>query len=306
MNNKYSARSSLRIFYTGFATMMVLASTAAGVYYWSINNYPLQPQGSTYHLADYRITQSRLLDNAGEELSGLTYSDHNQLLYAVNDSPAQIIELSLEGDVQRIILLQGFSDTEAITHIRNNMFAISQENKHSIAIIDIDGSTRSIDSNSATHIPLSGINYRDPRKGPEAIAWSEQLGLLVGNEQKPTLISQILLDEDWQFFQLNPTFLEKLPLKDIAGLTFDPVTKHPLRLMVLSDESRRILEIDTEGKIYSQLKLTEGFFDRHYLVEQPEGLAMDENQNLYIIGEPNHFLRLQKPTLEHTTRSTKN
>ncbi len=68
--------------------------------------------------------------------SGLTFNPLSQTLLVVFNRPARIMELGLDGSKKRTITLHGFNDTEGMTHIRHNIFAVLEERRQTICIID--------------------------------------------------------------------------------------------------------------------------------------------------------------------------
>ena len=98
----------------------------------------------TLELDVYRL-QSRIdVAEITDDLSGLTFNPLTQSLFAVTNAPELLLEMTLEGDVKRVIPLLGFEDTEGITHIEGNRFAIVEERKRQVVFIKIDGRTTEI------------------------------------------------------------------------------------------------------------------------------------------------------------------
>jgi uncharacterized protein YjiK len=84
-----------------------------------------------------------------------------------------------------------------------------------------------------------------------------------------------------------PRYYKNLPLNDISGLHFAEQTQ---QLLVLSDESRQLLSLDDDGTIQSQFDFDPWLFGIGRVIEQPEGVTMDKQGHIYIVGEPNIFL----------------
>ncbi len=81
-------------------------------------------------------------------------------------------------------------------------------------------------------------------------------------------------------------------VRDLSSLQFDERSGH---LLALSDESRLVLELNTEGKPISSLSLLAGRSGLSRSVPQGEGIAMDHQGALYLVSEPNLFYRFSKP-----------
>lgn len=86
-------------------------------------------------------------------------------------------------------------------------------------------------------------------------------------------------------------------LTDLSSLYYDKASDH---LLVLSDESRVVIELDRAGDPLGSLTLRGGNHGLTDDVPQAEGLAMDDRGSLYVVSEPNLFYRFsrgcQRPT----------
>lgn len=97
--------------------------------------------------------------------------------------------------------------------------------------------------------------------------------------------------EDGATGSLQPLPSGHLFLRDLSSLTVDGRTGHTL---VLSDESRLLLELDERGQPVSFISLLGGFNGLDASIRQPEGVAMDESGDIYMVGEPNLFYRFSR------------
>ena len=132
------------------------------------------------------IKVGRTLNN----LSGVTYNPQSKTLFLVNNRPPKIVETDLHGTELRIIDLYGFKDTEGISHINGNMFAILEEKRRTICIVEIDQHTETIDRESSEIIEIDPIP--DGNKGPEGLSHDPKKGLFYAvKEKNPRIIYQI-------------------------------------------------------------------------------------------------------------------
>ncbi|MNZ92814.1 SdiA-regulated [compost metagenome] len=69
-------------------------------------------------------------------------------------------------------------------------------------------------------------------------------------------------------------------------MAIDPRSGHTL---LLSDESRLLVELDLEGRPRSFIGLFGGLHGLMRGIQQAEGVAMDAEGNIYVVGEPNRF-----------------
>ena len=90
---------------------------------------------------------------------------------------------------------------------------------------------------------------------------------------------------------MQPVASGHLFLRDISSLTYDARTGHAL---VLSDESRLLLEVDEQGEPVSFISLSGGMNGLTRGIAQAEGVTMDAAGNIYIVSEPNLFYVLRK------------
>ncbi|OZB22444.1 MAG: DNA-binding protein, partial [Pseudomonas sp. 34-62-33] len=130
-------------------------------------------------------------------------------------------------------------------------------------------------------------------KGFEALAWdARSSSLMLGKERSPMgLFSLPFPGEDGAAGVMQPFGYGNLGMRDISSLTIDARTGHAL---VLSDESRMLLEIDRAGRPVSFLSLLGGLNGLDSGIQQAEGVAMDEQGNIYIVAEPNLFYVFSK------------
>ena len=136
-------------------------------------------------------------------------------------------------------------------------------------------------------------------KGFEGLAYdAKDQRLLVAKERDPVRIFEVLgfphVDESKPLaLQVNtdPKRDARLFVRDLSSLDFDTATGH---LLALSDESRLVIELNTEGKPISTLSLLRGQHGLQRSVPQGEGVATDDDGNLYLISEPNLFYMFRK------------
>ncbi len=246
-------------------------------------------------LPGYQLAHSNHLKGVQSNASGLTWSPETQTLFAVLNAPTDVLELSRSGEVLRRIHLKGFHDVEAIVWIADNRFIIVEERRHSLVTVEITPDTTSIERDSSTSFTFgleSGTN-----KGFEGVAWNQAADqLYVVKEQRPSklltfsgLMNSGLGDVSvQQNTALNDA--ARTRKSDLSGLHFDNLTGH---LLVLSDESRLLAEVTLDGTVVSYMPLTSGWHGLEERMSQPEGVTMDDQGNLYILSEPNHFYRFE-------------
>lgn len=250
-----------------------------------------QRENSIWLPAYHADIEARALDGIKDDLSGLTYDPDRNTLFAVTNAQPEIIELSLNGDVLRRILVHGLSDPEAIEYVGPGRYVVTDEQRQALVEIHIDADTQSIEAGSARQLMI-GIG-RNGNKGFEGLAY-DQAGarLFVAKERDPQRIytvrgfpfsgSAALEISDY------PVRDTALPGSDLASLYFHASSGH---LLALSEESGRLFELDTHGKVLSSLSLDAGRSGLQRSIPQAEGVTMDAQGNLYLVSEPNLFYR---------------
>ncbi len=254
---------------------------------------------SVMGLDDYRVTiEGQVIDGLADDVSALSYDPDRKSLFTVTNQNAEMVELSLDGRILRRIALVGFGDAEAVEYISPGVYVISDERRQRLIQVHIDDNTQRLDAEHAEQLTLNfdaGNN-----KGFEGLAYDTKgKRLFVAKERDPVQIIEV-----HGFPKLNsatPNALEVISnrkrdagifVRDLSSLQFDERSGH---LLALSDESRQILELDTEGRPVGSASLKKGDMGLSKTVPQAEGIAMDDDGVLYLVSEPNLFYVFKKP-----------
>ncbi|WP_236444886.1 SdiA-regulated domain-containing protein [Pseudomonas syringae] len=250
-------------------------------------------------LDQYRVvTEAQVIDGLQDDVSGLSYDPDRKSLFTVTNQNPELVELSLDGRVLRRIPLVGFGDAEAVEYISPGTYVISDERRLRLIQIHVDDNTKSLDAAQAEQLTL-GITASG-NKGYEGLAY-DSVGkrLFVARERDPVQIIEVR-----GFPKTNteaPGNLQvisnskrdgRLSVRDLSSLQFDETSGH---LLALSDESKRILELDTSGHPIGSGSLAKEAMGLSKDVPQAEGMAMDAEGALYLVSEPNLFYVFRKP-----------
>lgn len=254
-------------------------------------------QGRSLWLPDYRVTvEAQVIDGLSDDVSALTYDPDRRSLFTVTNQRAELIELSLAGNILRRMPLTGFGDAEAVEYISPGIYVISDERAQRLFKVHVDENTRWLDAADSEQLSLGlGLNGN---KGFEGLAYDSQgQRLFVAKERDPLRILEITgFPGDEQRLNLQVTDDQRrdrrLFVRDLSSLQFDERSGH---LLALSDESRLVIELDLDGRPISTLSLLRGMHGLKRSVPQAEGLAMDEQGTLYLVSEPNLFYVFAKP-----------
>ncbi|KHK63332.1 MULTISPECIES: SdiA-regulated domain-containing protein [Pseudomonas] len=250
-------------------------------------------------LDQYQVTlEAQVIEGLDEDVSALTYDPIRKSLFTVTNKNAELIELSLDGRILRRIALVGFGDPEAVEFISENIYVITDERQQRLIKIHLDEDTRFLDAAEAEQMTL-GVHMRS-NKGFEGLAY-DSIGkrLFVAKERDPMLIYEVHgfphhnPDKSYAVHVINnPKRDAGLFVRDLSSLQYDERSGH---LLALSDESRLIIELDIDGRPLSTLSLNKGRHGLKNTIPQAEGVAMDDDGNLYVVSEPNLFYVFKKP-----------
>ena len=247
-------------------------------------------------LPDYQVViEAQPIAGLEDDVSALTYDPDRRSLFSVTNHKAELIELSLNGQVLRRIALVGLGDAEAVEYIGPGTYVISDERAQRLFKVHVDERTRWLDAADSEQLSLGlGLNGN---KGFEGLAYDSQgRRLFVAKERDPLRILEITGFPSAEQ-RLNLHVADDLKrdrrlfVRDLSSLQFDERSGH---LLALSDESRLVVELDVDGRPISTLSLLRGMHGLKRSVPQAEGLAMDETGELYLVSEPNLFYRFTK------------
>ncbi|PKO85789.1 MAG: DNA-binding protein [Betaproteobacteria bacterium HGW-Betaproteobacteria-12] len=249
--------------------------------------------GESLRLGDYQVAiEAQVIAGLASDVSGLTYDPDRRTLFAITNKRPEIVELSLQGDVLRRIPVAGLDDPEAIEYIGPGHYVVADERTQTLVEIRIDEATQQIDTAASRKFSI-GMG-RNGNRGFEGLAYDRQGDrLFVAKERNPLRIYEVtgfptLAGEGARPLEIadNPQRDAALPVRDLSSLYYDAGSGN---LLVLSDESQVVLEVDRQGRRLARLALKKGRHGLQRSVPQAEGMAMDEAGNLYLVSEPNLF-----------------
>tara|TARA_Y100001951_G_scaffold73716_1_gene60622 strand:+ start:3379 stop:4305 length:927 start_codon:yes stop_codon:yes gene_type:complete len=255
---------------------------------------PLVDRLASVWLPGYRaVIQAKALSGLDkDETSGLTYNPATRTLFTVTGKHPLLVELSLQGEILRRIELKGFANPEGVEVMDNGLMGIVDERRRQLTTFTLKDDDLALDAAGLAGFDLGFADAGN--KGFEGLGWdSRSHSVILGKERGPLgLFSLPFPGEDGSVGALQPLTAQHLGLRDISSLSVDGRTGH---LLVLSDESRMLLEVDRAGRPVSFLSLNGGLNGLEDGIEQAEGVAMDEDGNIYIVAEPNLFYVFSKP-----------
>lgn len=276
------------------------------LYFWIKTHWHTEAwQERSVWLPDYRVElDARPIPGVDNNLSGLTYDPDRDLLWAVTNGPNELFVLSREGDVQARFELDGFHDVEAVSYAGNDRLVVAEERRQSLVVVPVplnpDGSLihagvlRRDDYPALTLAMGSGDN-----KGFEGLAYDLKGDrLFVAKERDPRQLLEVSglrtsLEGGLSLHvrDLSGLVKDKVFATDLSSVVFDQRSGH---LILLSDESKLLIEMTDEGKVVSFRSLAGGYAGLQKGIPQAEGVTIDDEGHLYLISEPNLFYRFTR------------
>jgi len=255
--------------------------------YWQEQSADAEHRAASIWLPDYELAlQTNLVGLEEDETSGLTWNPATGTLFTVTGQNPQLIEFTTGGVVLRRITLTGFSDPEAVEALGDGRLGIVDERRRLVAVFRPVPGTESLDLDDLATFDLGFDGAGN--KGFEGLAWNPQTQrMLLAKERDPYGLFELPFPgEDGAVGVLEPLPYQSLLVRDISSVTIDPRTGHTL---MLSDESRLLVELDRLGRPRSFISLVGGLNGLVDGIDQAEGVAMDALGNIYVVGEPNRF-----------------
>ena len=262
-------------------------------HHWQLNRQNL-PEPAM-NLGRYRADiQAQPLQGVEDDLSALAYNPERNSLFALLNGTPLLLEISLDGEVVRSVRIEGVEDMEGLAHIGGNRYVIAEERLQRLRLIELPDEVDTLDVTDAPHLSLAIDDSNN--KGFEGLSWDEQKQqLLVVRERDPLRVLRVtgFANADDGATQIDVSQKDMLKehrlfLSDLSAVEVDDKSGH---LLLLSDESRMLVEYTAAGKPLSVLGLRRGYHGLTQTVPQAEGLAIDSQRRIYVVSEPNLFYR---------------
>jgi uncharacterized protein YjiK len=228
-----------------------------------------------FDLPEPTRTSAPINNLLAQEASAITYNWDTDTLFVVGDGGTSIVQIDKQGNlINTMTLAQGsspqgteFYDTEGLTYIGNGQFVMTEERDRNAVLFTYQAGTTLTRANAQTahlgtnvgNIGLEGLSY-DPQTG----------GFIFAKEKGPEGIFQTTIDfandiasngsattvNSTDLF--NPAGLNLVDIADIYAMSNIASTvgvDEQGNLLVLSQESGKILEVDRAGNVLSSLTI---------------------------------------------------
>lgn len=269
------------------------------LYFWvTTSMHENEWENRSLWLPEYHVAvDAKPVLGVSDNLSGLTYDERRDQLWAVLNNPEELLAMSKDGEVLGRYPLSGFGDVEGVTYLGDDMLLLAEERKQALVVVPLPDKPGALFREDYQALTL-GFDLGG-NQGFEGIGY-DRAGdrVFVVKEHSPRKLYEIrglksslqgafdleIIDrEDWIRHSVFAT--------DLASVHYDDRTGH---LALLSDESKLLIELDREGQMVSFRSLIGGFAGLKESVPQGEGMTFDDRGNLYLVSEPNLFYRFER------------
>ena len=239
-------------------------------------------QITSLDLAHYRLTGKYALPPvAASEASAVTYNCDRDSLFVLGDEGQALAEVSRTGALISSMRLTGFQDTEGITYVGNGRFVLTEERLQRAYLLTYTAggkvSRRSLQSVSlgptVGNVGIEGISY-EPLNGT----------FFAVKEKSPQAVYQATLDFPNGAASVTSLFTPALGVADLADIQVLSTvpslvgTADQDNLLIISQESRRLLVVSRSGAVLSQ-------FNFSALSDRAEGVTIDTSGTIFVVDE---------------------
>jgi len=249
-------------------------------------------------LPEYEVRVDALpVASVTNNLSGLTYDERRNQLWAVVNNPEELVALDKDGTFLARYPLRGFVDVEGITYLGDGLLVLAEERSQSLVIVPVPESPGVLQREDYASITLAIGDGEN--NGFEGVGYDRRGDrLFVVKEHSPRKLYEIQGIKASLSGQMNLKVIDreawiedKGMASDLASVHFDERTGH---LVLLSEEAKMLMELDAEGELVSFRSLWRGFAGLKSSVPQAEGVTFDARGDLYLVSEPNLFYAFER------------
>lgn len=256
---------------------------------------------STYHRTHaYDLPVGSGADLQASEASGVAVDPADHTLYVVGDEGTAVAHVNPDGTLIDTMVLSGFEDTEGIAYLGGGKFAITEERLRQVDRFTYTPNTTLTHDDAGVDTVKLGSTVGNV--GLEGLSDDASVadGLVVVKEMDPESIFTTVVDwaagtatngsDTVEATPLFPAadaglgdFSDVFALDNLPSLAGQPDEDH---LLMISQESGRIINVDRSGAVSSSLTIRRDAGNPLTVAEQTmEGLTMDDDGTLYVVNE---------------------
>lgn len=238
-------------------------------------------------LDTYRVVMEPVeIEGINRNLSGVTFHPETGTLFGVTNYPEAVVELTPKGKLKRTFPLGGAMDTEGIMALSKRRLAVVEEGNGRILFFTVPPEGNKLKpAGEPLQVDISSDNIFLGNSGLEGVTFNaEKKCFYCVKEKRPSALYRMTLsgkkidrpkktEKLFNFESPHPS------LSDVAGCHFVAETGN---LLVISQENTCVIECNMKGKEFGRLSIR-GLY-------QPEGVTMDDEGKLYVVGEPDQFV----------------
>lgn len=256
-----------------------------------------QAQVSSIGLQNYAVTGNHVLPTLGGlglEASAVTYARDRNSLFVVGDEGLGVLEFSLDGQLIGSMAFNwggtgsSNNDAEGLTYLGNGRLVLVDERpQYAYSFTYAAGGTQALGSTprvaitgnpaSVGNVGTEGISV-DPRDGSFfSVKQDGPVELRYGTLDFATGVSTMSVQFSGaaSLFGLN-SFSDVQTLAPVDSFIGQPAADN---LLILSLDSRRLIEINRQGQTLSSLDLNA------ITAQAIEGVTVDERGTIYLVAE---------------------
>lgn len=247
------------------------------------------PAPPSFDLSAYTLERGPIALSVPDNCSGLAFCPLSRTIFVAVNKPPLLLEIGLDGKTRRKIELAGFDDTEDVAWVKGNTLAVIEERRRNLCRFDLGGGARAVAYAKAEKWLVDPVDADNV--GLEGLAWDPADGcFFVVKEKTPRAIYRVSVPgaKTREAEIATPWDIEQRSLScdDLSGVCYHPATGH---LLILSDESKCVVEATVDGREIGRLSLRSGSAGLPADIRQPEGITVDDRGKLYICSEPNQL-----------------
>jgi uncharacterized protein YjiK len=233
-------------------------------------------------LSNYTLTGTHALPGvAAAEASAVTYNWTTDTLFVLGDEGDALVEVSKTGAQLGVMTLSGFDDTEGLTYIGGGQFVLSEERLRDAYLLTYSAGG----SVSRSTLPSADLGTTIGNIGIEGISYDPRDGSFITVKEKtPQEVNKNVINFGTGTAAVSSLFTSNLgvtDLSDVQVLATVPSltgTADEDNLLIFSQESARLLEVDRSGNVLGQ-------FDFSAYADSAEGVTIDADGNIYVVAE---------------------